>query len=271
MAAATAMGNSLIWITVIAGLAFVLGHALYMRFRAKPRYSSGVVSTSDIAAIPQRISRHSLLARIFHWVMAVAMFTLLFTAFLPKVGVRFPWVTFHWLAGTVLTVSVAFHVIHASFWLDFRSIWPDKIDLQDAVKGLAQCFGMPATPPRRSAKYPLANKLFHIAVMAFGLSVIGTGVVMLSRLGIIFFPRNPYRFTATTWDGLYFLHGLAGVVFIALVILHVYFGIRPEKRPLTKSMIFGWMSRDFYLKEHDPARWMVAPVPSIHERGDDTG
>jgi hypothetical protein len=22
-------------------------------------------------------------------------------------------------------------------------------------------------------------------------------------------------------------------------------------------MIFGWMSRDFYLKEHDPKRWVV--------------
>jgi hypothetical protein len=34
-------------------------------------------------------------------------------------------------------------------------------------------------------------------------------------------------------------------------------GIRPEKLPITKSMIFGWMSRDFYLEEHDPERWVV--------------
>jgi len=25
-------------------------------------------------------------------------------------------------------------------------------------------------------------------------------------------------------------------------------------------MIFGWMSRDFVLKEHDPARWVVTPA-----------
>jgi hypothetical protein len=37
--------------------------------------------------------------------------------------------------------------------------------------------------------------------------------------------------------------------------VHVYFGVRPEKLPITKSMIFGWMSRDFYLEEHDPQRW----------------
>jgi hypothetical protein len=31
--------------------------------------------------------------------VAASMFTLLFTAFLPKVGVQFPWVTYHWIAG----------------------------------------------------------------------------------------------------------------------------------------------------------------------------
>jgi hypothetical protein len=44
--------------------------------------------------------------------------------------------------------------------------------------------------------------------------------------------------------------------------MHVYFGLRPEKRPITKSMIFGWMSRDFYLEEHDPARWPVGASSS---------
>jgi cytochrome b subunit of formate dehydrogenase len=56
---------------------------------------------------------------------------------------------------------------------------------------------------------------------------------------------------------MYVLHGLAGVGFIALALMHVYMGIRPEKLPITKSMIFGWMSRDFYLKEHDPKGWVV--------------
>jgi len=35
-----------------------------------------------------------------------------------------------------LTASIVFHVIHASFWLDFWSIWPDKADLEDAAKRL---------------------------------------------------------------------------------------------------------------------------------------
>ena len=57
------------------------------------------------------------------------MLTLLVTAFLPKVGVQFDWVPIHWIAGLVLTASIIFHIIHASFFMDFWSIWPDKQDL----------------------------------------------------------------------------------------------------------------------------------------------
>ena len=43
------------------------------------------------------------------------MFALLITAFLPKVGVQFNWVLYHWIAGLLLTVSILFHMIHATF------------------------------------------------------------------------------------------------------------------------------------------------------------
>ncbi|MFZ1136071.1 MAG: cytochrome b/b6 domain-containing protein, partial [Candidatus Korobacteraceae bacterium] len=196
-------------------------------------------------------------ARAFHWIMATAMFTLLFTAFLPKVGVQFDWVTYHWIAGAVLTLSIMFHVIHASFFMDFWSIWPDRIDLRDAKRRTLRFFGKPAPPPERFAKYPLENKLYHSAIIAAGLSAIVTGVFMMFRVRTIFFPRNPYLFSDMTWGMMYVLHGLAGVGLIALIMMHVYFGLRPEKRAITRSMIFGWMDRDFYLKEHDPARWPV--------------
>jgi cytochrome b subunit of formate dehydrogenase len=203
------------------------------------------------------VPRHSLTARLFHWIMAASMFTLLFTAFLPKVGVQFPWVTYHWIAGVVLTASILFHIIHASFFMDFWAIWPDRIDLRDAWRRTVRAAGKPEPPPDRFAKYPLENKLYHGAIIAAGLSAIITGVFMMSRVRTVFFPRNPYLFSDMTWGMMYVLHGLAGVGLIALIMVHVYFGLRPEKRPITKSMIFGWMSRDFYLKEHDPNRWVV--------------
>ena len=122
---------------------------------------------------------------------------------------------------------------------------------------------MPA--PRRFAKYPLENKGFHAVIIVAAFSVIGTGTFMLFRVRTIFFERNPYLFSDMTWGWMYALHGLAGVGLIALVMMHVYFGLRPEKRAITKSMIFGWMSRDFYLKEHDPERWVVRPDSSIRQ------
>ena len=247
----------LIWVAAIAGLLFVIVHAIYVRYFAKPRHFERDPVPVDSAKIPAQVPRHSVVARAFHWVMAASMFTLLFTAFLPKVGVQFDWVTYHWIAGAVLTASVVFHIFHASFFLDFWSIWPDKVDLRDARRRILRSMGKPVPLPERFAKYPLENKLYHGAIIAAGLSAIVTGVFMMSRVRTIFFPRNPYLFSDLTWGMMYVLHGLAGVGLIALIMVHVYFGIRPEKRPITKSMIFGWMSRDFYLEEHDPSRWVI--------------
>jgi cytochrome b subunit of formate dehydrogenase len=257
----------LIWVAAIAGLLFLIVHATWLRYFAKEKEFASNASQEVVARIPKRVPRHSLVARLFHWIMAASMLTLLFTAFLPRVAVQFPWVTYHWIAGAVLTVSILFHVVHASFWLDFWSIWPDKTDVQDAWKRVRRFFGMSAPPPRKFAKYPLENKLFHGVIILCGLSVILTGVFMMSRIRTIFFPRNPYLFGDMTWGLMYVLHGLAGVGLIALVMMHVYMGLRPEKLPITKSMIFGWMDRDFVLKEHDPERWVVETTSSSSTPG----
>ena len=247
----------LIWVAAIAGLLFMVVHAIYLRYFASttPKESATLVPPALRAALPARIPRHSLAARLFHWVMAAAMLVLLFTAFLPRIGIKFDWVTYHWIAGAVLTVSILFHVIHASCFLDFWAIWPDRDDLQDAVKRVRRFLGKPAPPARRFPKYPLENKLYHGAILLTGLSVIVTGVFMMSRVRTIFFPRNPYLFGDLTWGMMYVLHGLAGVGLIALVIVHVYFAVRPEKFDITKSMILGSMSREFYLQHYDPRRW----------------
>jgi cytochrome b subunit of formate dehydrogenase len=257
----------LIWVAAGAGLVFLVVHAIYLRYFAKGEEFAGSVPSTLASSLPKQVPRHSLVARTFHWVMAAAMFTLLFTAFLPKIGIRFDWVTYHWIAGSVLTVSILFHIIHASFFLDFWAIWPDKEDVADTARRVRRFFGLPAPPPRRFAKYPLENKLYHGAIIATGLSVIGTGVFMMFRVRTIFFPRNPYLFGDMTWGLMYVLHGLAGVGLIALVMVHVYFAVRPEKLDITKSMIFGTMKREFYLTHYDPQRWIIE-VPSTTRETD---
>jgi cytochrome b subunit of formate dehydrogenase len=247
----------LIWIALIAGMAFLIAHAIYMRFFAKEKEFEPDRTSFDGAQLPARVPRHSLTARLFHWVMAASMLTLLFTAFLPKVGVEFDWVEYHWIAGTVLTISILFHIVHASFFMEFWSIWPDRTDIKDAWNRVQRFFGKPAPAPRKFAKYPLENKLYHGTVMLTGLAVVVTGICMMFRVRTIFFPRNPYLFGDMTWGLMYVLHGLAGVGFITLTVVHIYFAVRPEKLPITAGMLVGTMSREFYLKEHDPSRWIV--------------
>ena len=247
----------LIWVALIAGLGFLIVHAIYVRYFAREMGFTSDPSTAETPELPPRIPRHSLAARLFHWIMAAAMFGLLFTAFLPKVGIQFNWVTYHWIAGTVLTISILFHIVHATFYLDFWSIWPDRSDLEDARKRFQRFIGKRAESPRKFAKYPLENKLYHGVVMLSGLAVIVTGVCMMFRVRTVFFPRNPYLFSDMTWGMMYVFHGLAGVGLITLTIVHVYFAVRPEKLPITASMIVGSMSREFYLKEHDPTRWVI--------------
>lgn len=258
----------LIQVMAVAGLLFVVIHAIYVRYFAKAPQFSGIDSPQFLAQVPPHVPRHSLASRLYHWIMAACMLTLLVTAFLPKVGVEFDWVTIHWSAGAVLTVAVVYHIVHASFWQDFWSIWPDKADLLDAARRIQRFFGRVAPPPRRFPKYPLENKLYHGAILVTGLTAIGTGVLMMSRVRTIFFPRNPYLFSDMAWGLIYVLHGVAGVGLIALVIVHIYFAIRPEKLPITKSMVVGWMGRDFYLKHYDPQRWAVeAPTSSSTAKG----
>jgi len=248
----------LIWVSAIAGLAFLVVHAVWIRYFAKPEEYEPSSEPVAIASLPDRIDRHSLAARLFHWIMAASMFALLITAFLPKIGVKFDWVTYHWIAGIVLIASILFHIIHASFFLEFWSIWPDKADLEDAGRRLKRFMGQPAPPPRRFAKYPLENKMYHGVIVLTGLTVAITGFFMMFRVRTPFFTRNPYMFGDMTVGLMYVLHGLAGVGLIALIAIHVYFAVRPEKLDITKSMIFGSMSREHYVEHHDPRRW--APV-----------
>ena len=118
---------------------------------------------------------------------------------------------------------------------------------------------VPSRKTRDGAKPTYANReellTSILSVLIAGLTCIGTGLFMMKRVETPIFTRNPYLFRDMTWGMMYLLHGLAGVGFIALIMVHIYMGLRPEKLPITKSMLFGYMDRDFYLEEHDPERW----------------
>jgi len=246
----------LIWVSLFAGFAFLVVHAIRVRFRPT-HLSSDTEATSEemVSRIPENVPRHSLAARLFHWLMAASMLTLLFSAFLPKAGLLFSWVTIHWSAGLILTLFILFHICHAILGMEFGSIWPDRADIRNAWRGMRPLSRTIGQTPGKSGKYPLANKLYHLAVMVCGIFMAATGILMLWRVPTPFLVRNPYLLDDTTWGMVYLLHGFAGVALIALVMIHVYFALRPEKLPITKAMVSGFMDREFYLKHHDPERW----------------
>jgi cytochrome b subunit of formate dehydrogenase len=259
---------SLFWASLFAGILFFVAHASYMLFSAHRKRSSAETDALEASHknLPAKIERHGLAARLFHWIMAAAMFVLLFTAFLPIAGVKFPWVQWHWIAGLVLTASILFHIIHATFFLDFWSIWVGPRDIPELKNELLREFGRDIPGPK-DGKYPLGNRLYHTAIVVAGLTVVGTGLFLLKRVRTPFFVRDPYILRDVTWGLIYVGHGLAGVGLVGLVIAHVYFAIRPEKWWITKAMIVGYITRRQYLEHHEPSRWRVASDSSSKSAG----
>ena len=250
----------LLYLSFWFGVAFCVFHVAYAAVwvpklaRAKGGQADGGAAT---AGVPAQIERHTLSSRLFHWIMAASMLVLLVTGFFPIVGIQFPWVTIHWMAGVVLTLSILYHIIHATFFLDFWSIWLLPADMQEAVVRVKRQLGQDAGPVPKHGKYPLDHKLYHTAVMLAGFAVIATGLVMMFRIENMLVSRNAYLLAEETWGLMYMLHGLGAVLFVMLTITHIYFAVRPDKLWLTKAMIFGSVDRDRYLSHHDPERWVV--------------
>ncbi|MEW6323570.1 MAG: cytochrome b/b6 domain-containing protein [Acidobacteriota bacterium] len=251
----------LFWAALVGGILFLLAHGGYMLFSAYRPKEDHEVDTLEKAHghLPSTIERHSFVARAFHWVMAFSMLALVFTAFLPVVGVRFAWVEWHWWAGLLLTASIVFHIIHTTVFLDFWSIWVGPKDIPEARIELMRELGKPVPPDApKPGKYPLGNRLYHLAVLLAGLAVIATGLLMMFRVRTNLVPRDPYIMSDAAWGWTYVAHGVAAVSFVGLIIAHIYFALRPEHLWLTKAMIFGRVSRRQYLSHHDPSRWVVA-------------
>ncbi len=268
----------LMWVAVILGVAFVVGHAIYVGVIVRPQERD---ATAAPPGFPEKVERHPLGARLFHWLMAIAMFALLVTAFFPVVGIQFAWVTIHWIAGLLLLATILFHVVHSTARQDFRSMVVDTADLAEGKEGLQRFFhrnsagaetaapgqgetpvtaGRAQTPP--AGKYPLDHKLYHHAAALVSVVAILTGLLMMLRIDTPLWAASPYFLSDGTWGVLYVLHGLSGVALITLVVAHVYFAARPEKRWMTRAMVRGWITQEEFLAHHDPRRWVVAELPA---------
>ena len=208
------------------------------------------------SATADRVARHALADRLFHWICAACVLILLGTAFLPIVGVEFAWVAVHWMTGVVLAAAVLFHVVRVLVRGTFRSMWIGRSDVAD-VLDVAGAALRRTLPTRRPGKYSVAQKLIHHAFTVAVLTTIVTGALMLLRIDTPWWQRNPYIFADATWGIVYVFHGLAALMLVTMVMMHVYFALRPEKLKFTRAMILGWITRREFDEHHDPQRWQV--------------
>ncbi len=205
-----------------------------------------------------KLLRHTLADRIFHWVMAGAVLVLLGTAFFPILGLDFPWVAAHWISGLVLTAAVLFHMVRALFFQDLRTMWISLEDLRNLIDLTRWNFRLSSAIPGKPGKYSLAQKLIHHVMTLIVLLVVVTGLIMLVKIDTPWWERNPYLFEESSWGFIYVVHDLTAMCLITLVMVHIYFSVRPEKLFFLRSMLLGWITRKEYLEHHDPQRWKIS-------------
>ena len=188
------------------------------------------VFVSDDAPPGDRVERHKGVDRLFHWLTAAAVLTLMFTGLLPALGLyKFDWVVIHWSVGIFLVLLVVFHIVRSVIWQRLKCIFALSAD---EVTG------------KKVTKYTVAQKLMHLAMTLMILGAVITGCFMLMKMDTPLWKRDPYTLSQATWGVIYLIHGAAAVSAITLVALHVYFAVLPEKRMYLRAMIRGWMTRE---------------------------
>ena len=202
--------------------------------------SASTATEEGTAAESDRINRHAGVDRLFHWLTALTVLVLMGTALLPVVGIRFDWIPVHWVAGIVLVVLVIFHILRSMVWRKLRSIWFSVAELRSGNVG----------------KYSVAQKLMHHAMGLMVLGAVITGALMLKRIKTPFLTRDPYILGSETWGVVYVIHGLAALLAVTLVMIHVYFGLIPENRMYLRAMVRGWITRQEQRSRLDTNDWL---------------
>jgi cytochrome b subunit of formate dehydrogenase len=142
------------------------------------------------------------------------------------------------VSGLLLTLLILLHIVRALFWQRPGTMLLSASDFS----------------ARGAGKYTLAQKLMHLGWGVAVLVAIVTGLFLLKKAGVPFMVRDPYAYSLATWGVLTLLHDLAALLSVFLVLVHVYFGILPEKRAYLKAMVSGWITRADLKAEHNVER-----------------
>ena len=242
----------LIWWFAGAAAAYILADAAFRFFLVrKPKLA--------LAQDGARVVRHKGVDRLYHWLMAACVLTLIITSFAPILDWKFQWVTAHWISGALLSALVLAHIIRATLFQDVWAMIITPADFSITWQNIRKTFGGLTGEARKPGKFTLMQKAYHLAVGGLVLILAATGLTMFAKIDTTLWQRNPYILDAETWGYIYALHGLGAMALLAIVAVHIYFGVRPDKWFVNRSMFTGDMARRDYLAHHDEQRWKPEP------------
>jgi cytochrome b subunit of formate dehydrogenase len=212
---------------------------------------------AGVAAPADRVRRHLLIDRVYHWLMAACVLTLMGTAFLPIIGYKFEWLGLHWTTGVGLSGLVLIHMVRAIVWQDLWAMMIDGADIRNGWRALTRALGGKGPEPGKPGKYNVLQKLYHAGIAVLVVPVVATGLLMLLKIDTPLWRRNPYVLADYQWGYIYVVHGFAAMALITMVMIHIYFALRPDEWRLTRSMFRGWITRDEFEEHHDTGRWVA--------------
>jgi formate dehydrogenase subunit gamma len=224
-----------------------------MRSRTVDMSVSQIETGSAVAA--DRVRRHLLIDRVYHWLMAACILILMGTAFLPIVGYKFEWLGLHWTTGVALFALVLIHIVRAIIWQDLWAMMIDGADIRNSWRALTRALGGKGPRPGKPGKYKILQKLYHAGIAVLVLSIIGSGLAMLLKIDTPLWRRDPYVLADYAWGYIYVVHGFAAMALITMVMIHIYFALRPDEWVFTRSMFRGWITRREFREHHDIGRW----------------
>ena len=89
------------------------------------------------------------------------------------------------------------------------------------------------------------------------LALVATGLLMLLKIDTPWWRRNPYLLADDTWALVYVVHDFAAMALVTMVMIHIYFAIRPDEWWASRAMFRGWITRREYDAHIDRARWQA--------------
>jgi len=224
----------LLWLVVVAAFLIIAGHAIYEAAQKR-----GDKPSSDGA----RVTRHEMIDRVSHWLMAASMIALLITGIFPIIGIEFAWLELHWIAGILLTVIVVLHILRSILAKKLADMWISGGDLKE-----------PFEESQKPGKYSLAQKSMHASVTVLTALVIVSGILMFMVIDSPWWGRSNLL-TEASLGWVFLIHGLSTLALVGVICMHIYFALRPEKLFYTRSMIKGWISKEELDANHDTERW----------------